>query len=177
MIHPSALTLLRHWVEVVLAGMVALLGLWAAAQGGYVLLPIGAVITLLAAGYGLAAYQRMRFAQDPTAAGFIEVTEGQIAYFAEDGGGFISLPELIELRLVTVRQSRLWRLKQRDGQALLIPVDAAQNAALFDAFASLPQMNSAALLAALSTPPSTDNATLTLWRRAAPKLAAISSPP
>lgn len=168
MIRPAARAMLRRWAEVILAAALALLGLWLAAKGGYVLLPIGAGIALLAAGYAVAAYRRMRFAQDPHAAGFVEVTEGQIAYFSDDTGGFISLPELTELRLITLSNRRFWRLKQRDGQALLIPVDAAENAALFDAFASLPQMNSAALLAALAAKPYAANATVTLWRRAVP---------
>lgn len=168
MIRPAALTLLRRWAEVILAALLALLGLWLASKGGYVLLPIGAGIAGLAGGYAVAAYRRMRFAQDPHAAGFIEVTEGQIAYFSDDTGGFIALPELIELRLVTLSRRRFWRLKQQDGQALLIPVDAAENAALFDAFASLPQMDSAALLAALAAKPNADNATVTLWRRGPP---------
>lgn len=168
MIRPAALTLLRRWAEVILAAFLALLGLWLATKGGFVALPIGAGIALLAAGYGVAAYRRMRFAQDTAAAGFVEVTEGQIAYFADETGGFVSLPELVELRLITLSRRRFWRLKQRDGQALLIPVDAAENAALFDAFASLPQMDMAGLVAALQAAPVADNAALTLWRRNGP---------
>ena len=60
-----------------------------------------------------------------------------------------TLPELIELRLVTLRGRRVWRLKQADGQALLVPVDAAGAEGLFDAFAILPGMDTAALVAAI----------------------------
>jgi hypothetical protein len=172
MIRPAALHLLRRWAEVALAAQAALLGLWLAAKGGYVLLPLGLGLAALALAYGMAAHRRMRFAQSTAAPGLIpgliEVTEGQIAYFADQGGGFIALPDLVELRLITLQRRRYWRLKQQDGQALLIPVDAAQNAALFDAFCTLPQIDSAALIAALSTPPQTDSATQTLWRRATP---------
>lgn len=163
----AVLAQLRRWAEVIIGALCAVLGLWLAAKGGFILLPIGMAIAIFAAGYGLAAYRRMRFAQEPHAAGFVEVTEGQIAYFAGDEGGFIALGELVELRLVTLSRRRFWRLKQQGGQALLIPIDAAENAALFDAFATLPQMDSAALIAALAAPPSADNATLTLWRRTA----------
>jgi hypothetical protein len=167
MIRPTAQALLSRWSEVMIGALCAALGLWLAVQGGYVLLPLGTVIALLAAVYGLAAYRRISFAQNPAAVGVIEVTEGQIAYFAQgDAGGFIALGELVELRLITLSRRRFWRLKQQDGQALLIPIDAAGNAALFDAFASLPQMDSAALLAALTAPPRTDHGAAILWRRA-----------
>jgi hypothetical protein len=56
----------------------------------------------------------------------------------------------VELRLVTLRGRRLWRLKQGDGQVLLVPVDAAGAEALFDVFAALPGLDMRALLAALS---------------------------
>ena len=168
MIRPTALALLHRWREVIGSAVFAALGLWMASRGGYVFLPLGMAGTIAALGYGLSAYRRMRFAQQTNAAGFVEVTEGQIAYFAGDTGGFVALPELVELRLITLSRRRYWRLKQRDGQALLIPVDAAENAALFDAFASLPQMDSAALIAALTTPPQTESATQTLWRRDGP---------
>jgi hypothetical protein len=167
-IRPAALTLLRRWREVIGSAIFGALGLWMASRGGYVFLPLGMATAIAALGYGLPAYRRVRFAQDTAAAGFVEVTEGQIAYFADDAGGFVSLPELVELRLITLSYRRFWRLKQRDGQALLIPVDAAQNAALFDAFAALPHMNSAALVAALTSPPQAESGTQTLWRRDGP---------
>jgi hypothetical protein len=47
-----------------------------------------------------------------------------------------------------MRGRAVWRLKQGDGQALLIPAQAAGAEALFDAFASLPGMDSQSLVAA-----------------------------
>jgi hypothetical protein len=46
-----------------------------------------------------------------------------------------SLDELVEIRLLAMRGRRMWRLKQTDGQALLIPVDAEGAEKLFDVFA------------------------------------------
>ena len=87
-------------------------------------------------------------------------------------GGFLSLQDVVELRLLSLRGRRLWRLKQSDGQALLIPVDAKGAERLFDAFANLPGMDSAALVAALDpqTLPSEGALTLAaqtrvIWRR------------
>jgi hypothetical protein len=87
------------------------------------------------------------------APGMVEVDEGQVGYFGPGDGGFVGLPELVELRLITVRGGRFWRLKQADGQALLIPVDAAGAERLFDAFASLPGMDTQALVTALAPLP------------------------
>ena len=71
-----------------------------------------------------------------------------------------------------MRGRRLWRLKQSDGQALLIPVDAKGAERLFDAFANLPGMDSAALVAALEPDALPSGMALTLaaqtrviWRR------------
>jgi hypothetical protein len=149
MIRPEALARLRPWRETAAAGLVLLAGLWTATRGGPVLLASGAVLAVLAAAWGLAAFRRMRFAQAVAAPGMVEVDEGQIGYLGPAFGGYVSLPDLVELRLLTIRGRRLWRLKQADGQALLIPVDAAGAERLIDAFASLPGLDSGALLAAL----------------------------
>jgi hypothetical protein len=98
----------------------------------------------------------MRFAQDIAAPGFVEVIEGEVRYFGPTFGGAVSLSDLTELRLMTLHGRRLWRLKQRDGQALLIPIDAAGAEALFDGFTTLPGLDMAAVLAALSPSPSSN---------------------
>jgi len=54
------------------------------------------------------------------------------------------------LRLVTAGGRRLWRLRQNDGQTLLIPVEAVGGEALFDAFSGLPGLDTQALVAALN---------------------------
>jgi hypothetical protein len=82
----------------------------------------------------------------------VEVDEGQVGYLGPSFGGYVALPDLVEVRLVTLHGRRLWRLKQADGQTLLIPVDAAGANGLFDAFCSLPGMDMASLLAALEIP-------------------------
>jgi hypothetical protein len=134
------------------AGLVAMVGLWLVWLGGYLLLPVGVAVLVFATTWAIAALRRMRFAQDIMAPGMVEVVEGQIGYLGPSLGGYVSLPDLVELRLVTMQGRRLWRLKQADGQSLLIPVDAAGADRLFDAFGSLPGMDMAALVAALGAP-------------------------
>lgn len=153
MIRPEVRAALLRWRESIMAAAVVALGLWLIGLGGWLFLPFG----LLVAGLGLAlvllAHRRMRFGRGGGAPGIVEVDEGQIAYLGPTEGGFVSIAELVELRLVHLRGQRLWRLKQADGQALLIPVAAEGAERLFDAFAQLPAMDSQALVAALKAAP------------------------
>ena len=152
MIRPEVFALIRRAQELIWAAGVIGVGGWLMWLGGYVLVPVGGAVMALGAALGIMAWRRMRFAQDTLAPGVVEVDEGQIGYLGPTIGGYVSLPELAEVRLITMRGRRLWRLKQNDGQTILIPVDAAGAERLFDAFASLPGMDSAALVAALAPP-------------------------
>lgn len=148
-IRPELLALLHRYREALGASVIVLAGLWLMALGGYVLFPLGLVIAGIGATLTLTAFRRARFTQTIAAPGVVELDEAQIGYLAPDLGGFLSLDELTEIRLLILQGKRMWRLKQADGQALLIPVDAAGADRLFDAFAALPGMDSAALVAAL----------------------------
>jgi len=149
LIRPEAQAALWRLREVFATIGLAAVGLWLAALGGYVLVPLGAIVVVLAAGFGLLAWRRLRFAQSGDAPGVVELDEGQISYFGPDVGGIVALQDLVELRLITVGGRRMWRLRQQDGQALLIPVSAAGAERLFDAFAALPGMDTGALVAAV----------------------------
>ncbi|WP_205965452.1 hypothetical protein [Pseudorhodobacter turbinis] len=149
-IRPEVRSTLWQWREVIAAAGATAFGLWLMALGGFLLLPLGGVFAVLALGLGLLAYRRMRFAQSGDAPGVVELDEGQISYFGPTFGGTVALRELAELRLLTHHGRRMWRLRQQDGQTLLIPVEAAGAERLFDAFAGLPGMDTGALVAALS---------------------------
>ncbi len=149
LIRPEAQAALWRLREVFGAVGLAAVGLWLAGLGGYVLVPLGAIVVVLAAGFGLLAWRRLRFAQAGDAPGVVELDEGQISYFGPDVGGAVALQDLVELRLITAGGRRLWRLRQQDGQALLIPVSAMGAERLFDAFAALPGMDTGVLVAAV----------------------------
>ena len=175
MIRPEVTALAQRYREMIAAAIPAVLGLWLVRLGGLLLAPIGTVMIALSVAWAVMAWRRIRFAQPTEAPGVVEVDEAQIGYLGPTSGGFVSIVELVELRLLTLRGRRLWRLKQADGQALLIPVDAAGAERLFDAFASLPGMDSGALVAALTpdrAAPDHNGAltlageTRTIWRRA-----------
>jgi hypothetical protein len=149
MIRPEARAALWRWREVALGAGLAGLGLWLAGLGGYLLLPLGSAVALAGMSLSLLAWRRLRFASEGDAPGIVQVDEGQVSYMGPQVGGFASLRDLEELRLISMRGRRLWRLKQADGQALLVPVDSTGAEALFDAFSTLPGMSSADLVAAL----------------------------
>lgn len=149
LIRPELAAAAHRWREVAAAGAAGAAGLWIASAGGWVLMPLGGIIAAAAAVWAVNAWRRVRFAQEVAAPGLVEVNEGQIAYMGPAFGGFAALEDLVEIRLMTMRGRRLWRMKQTDGQVLLVPVDAAGAAALFDAFAALPGMDMAGLVGAL----------------------------
>ncbi len=143
---------LSRWSEVIWAAGMMVLGLWLAHLGGLVLIPAGLALAALGLGWGMTALRRMRFARETAAPGMVEVDEGQIGYLGPTFGGYVSARDLTELRLLTINGRRLWRLKQADGQALLVPVDAAGAERLYDVFAALPGVDMGAVVAALDAP-------------------------
>ncbi|MFN4154840.1 MAG: hypothetical protein ACK4HF_09310 [Paracoccaceae bacterium] len=172
LIRPEAQATLWRWREVALGTVVVGFGLWLMRLGGYLLLPFGVVVGLAGVALAVLAWRRLRFATLGEAPGVVQVDEGQVSYMGPQVGGFVSLRDLVELRLISIRGRRLWRLKQADGQALLIPVESAGAEALFDAFSALPGMSSASLVNALAPVPGTGSRAVmaggenrVVWRR------------
>lgn len=149
LIRPEVMASLTRWREVVFGAAISLVGLWLLWLGGYVLGALGLAVIVLGAGLALTGWRRLRFAQSVAAPGVVEVIEGEVRFFGPTLGGAVSLVDLLEIRLVTMRGHRLWRLKQSDGQTLLIPIDATGATALYDAFAGLPGFDMSGLLAVL----------------------------
>lgn len=149
LIRPEAAATLSRLSEVLAGAATGLAGLWLMTRGGLVLLPLGGVVAAFGLAWTVQALRRLRFRQEAQSPGVVEVDEAQVGYLGPDLGGFVSLADLAELRMVRLQGRRFWRLKQTDGQALLVPVDAAGSDRLFDAFAALPGMDTQALVAAL----------------------------
>lgn len=161
-LRPELQDALSRWREVIAATALTAFGVWVAAQGGLVLLPLGLGLAALGLGWAVVALRKHRFRQDGDAPGILRVTEAQIAYMGPRIGGFIGLPDLVEIRLLTLRGRRVWKLRQADGQQLHIPVEAAGAEALFDAFAALPGIDTGALVAALAADGATDSRVVAL---------------
>jgi hypothetical protein len=166
MIRPELAARLRLWHESAAAVAVVLAGLWLISLGGWLLQPVGALVAALGAGWLVIALRRLRFARPVEDPGMVDLDEGQIGYFgAGQGlGGYVALEDLAEIRLLSLRGRKHWRLKSRDGAAILIPVAAHGAGVLYDAFASLPGIDMGALAAALDR----DLPAQSLWKRAAP---------
>lgn len=133
--------LLYRWREALVAVGVACLGLWVATRGGWLLAGGGILILALAASLFWSAVQRLRLTPEGVGPGIVEIDEGQIAWYGPGIGGFVSLPEVSEIGLVTVQGLRVWRLRQADGQLLLIPLGATGIDGLFDALTALPGLD------------------------------------
>lgn len=177
-IRPEVLAAFWRLREVLVTAAIAALGLWLIVLGGWVLIPLGLLILAFSVTLARHALARLRFQQAVGAPGIVELDEAQLGYLGPEVGGFISLNEAVELRLVTMHGRRLWRVKQADGQAMLVPVDATGAGQLFDAFAALPGMDVTALAAALNRPAARGGAQQAvalsgpamqvIWRRPAP---------
>lgn len=161
MIRPRARAMLHRAGDLIWALAIAAAGAWLVGLGGYLLTPIGVGLLALALGLALSALHRLRFQRPVAAPGVIVIDEGQIGYMGPSFGGYLSLRELAEIRLIRVNGLPHWRLKQLDGQALLIPHQATGSEGLFDAFASLPGADMATFSAALDRVQDTQ----LLWRR------------
>ena len=148
-IRPDLRDRLLRWSEPASGAAFLMAGFWIATRGGWLLAAFGAGMVGLGAGWVVLGLRRMRFQGFGDAPGLVELDEGRITYLGPQIGGSISLADLTEIRLLALRGRRVWRLRQSDGQALLVPVDAAGADLLFDAFASLPGLSSADLVAAL----------------------------
>ena len=165
MIRPELAARLRPWAETGAALAATAFGLWVFSLGGWILWPLGAAISSIAALWALDARRRMRFRHEALGPGMVELDEGAIRYLSPNRllGGELALRELGEIRLMRLNGRRHWRLKSTDGQALLIPVDAAGAEYLAGAFATLPGADMGRIAAALAPDAP---AIQTVWSRA-----------
>lgn len=162
-IRPEVAARLVRWREALFAVVVVAFGCWLMALGGYLLVPLGAVLGATGLAWLVVALRRRRFARAIEAPGVVEVDEGQIGYLGPTFGGYIALRELAEIRMIDVQGRGHWRLRQADGQILLIPVSAAGADLLYDAFAALPGIDMGVLSRAVDARAGTQ----VLWRRPA----------
>lgn len=161
---------LRAWAvrrsEVLVAGAILLAGLWLALRGGWFFAALGGLVLLVGLSLLLGAIRRMPFRRGIAAPGMVEVDEGAIRYYgAAVLGGEIALRDLVEIRLLRLKGQGHWRLRSANGEALLVPVDAAGSEALAHAFTALPGLDMGAVSAALAHVADQADAVRTVWRR------------
>ena len=128
---------------------------------GWLMLAGGAIWTV-------AGIQRGRFRQDTDGPGVVQIRERRLAYFGPLDGGVMDIADLTQLEFdPTSHPSPSWVLSTTDGRSIAIPIDAKQSEALFDVFASLPDINTTTLLSVLSRTP---DARTVIWQRHRPLL-------
>ncbi len=143
------------------AGLVFLGSYWFFVEGGLVAL-LGIPLGLAGAALVFLGLQRGRFRRPSVGLGAVDVDEGQITYFGPLTGGAMSLREVRELSLIRSGSTPHWRLSALGQEPLFIPLNAAGQDDLFNAFTSLPGLRVEALLSAQKQSGSQDQV---IWTR------------
>ncbi|TPE50464.1 hypothetical protein [Amaricoccus solimangrovi] len=163
---------LRDWREPILWGALLALGLWLIFIGYMNLAPLSFVVGLVAAaaGFGLLrdALRRRRLRSDVPSEGMVVIDEARIGYLGPRGGGFVDLPAVVSVEIVTrphvpPDSSHAWLIRAEDGSELVIPLGAHGAEALVSTLSALPGIDFD-LGAATITEPGARRATL--WRKA-----------
>lgn len=148
-VRPEVHATLWRWREVLTGVGVAALGAyWISGPGG-LLGWIGWALVATGLALGVVGVQRLRFRLSGDGPGFVQVDEGQIAYFGPLTGGAIAASELERLTLDPGARPAHWILEQPGQPPLHIPVAANGADSLFDVFAALPGLKTETMLAEL----------------------------
>lgn len=167
-LRPEVRAILWRWREVLIAGVVLALGLWWIFTGVGINRWLGYIFAAIGIGWAVAGAQRARFRQGGDGPGVVQVRERRLAYFGPLDGGVIDVEDLTRLEIdPSSKPEPSWILTGIGGQRIAIPVNAAGAEALFDVFASLPDIKTTAVLDVLSRTP---DARVTVWRKDKPLL-------
>ena len=141
MIRPEARKAIYDLREVIIGGVLVIIGgNWVV--NGHTLQPvIGGLLGALGLVFLFLGWRRVRFPAGAGGAGIVEVTERQITYLTGTGGGAIAIDALIRVEVQTGSGGTLWVFTAEDGGVLMIPGDATGAETLFDALVSLPGIN------------------------------------
>jgi len=152
-IRKDAADTLWQWREIMLAGALALLGLWWGVTGRGLLQWFGVALGIGGAVLIWAGFQRLRFAPQGDGPGVVQIDEKRLAYFGPLTGGVIDLDDLTRVELDPNGQPAHWLLSGVGGQMVAVPVNAAGAEALFDVFAALPGIRTERMLDTLRSAP------------------------
>ena len=148
MIRPEAKAALSQWREALVGLGVLALGIyWGFFTGGGLLHWIGYAVALAGVLLIVAGIQRGRFRIGSGGPGIVQVLEGRITYFGPLSGGVADLDALSALSLDPTGKPPHWMLHQPGQEPLAIPLNAEGADALFDAFATLPGLQTERMLA------------------------------
>ena len=165
---PEVRAFFWRWREVLLAGVVLLVGIWWALSGVGINVWLGYIFCLIGIVWAIAGVQRARFAQDGDGPGVVQIRERRLAYFGPLDGGIMDVADLSRLEIDPASHpDPSWVLTSIEGQILNIPINAKGAEDLFDVFAGLPDIKTNTVLDVLSHTP---DARVTVWSRVKPLL-------
>ena len=171
-VRPELAARLRVWREPILWGALSLAGVWLVWRGYAGLEPLSFTLGLILLGAGLGllrdAARRVQLRQTSPAEGVVLIDEARIGYFGPRDGGFIDLPAITAVEIVTrphvpPDSAHAWVLTADDGARLVIPIGAEGAERLFDALSPLPGIDFDAGVAAVVGPGARR---ATVWRKA-----------
>jgi len=162
-IRPELKALAWKWREVIAGEILLVLGLWWALTSAGLVQWIGWVVVVLAIGLSVAGILRGRFRQSGQGPGVVKVLERRVGYFGPLTGGAIDLDEAVMLELEpNAVPAPHWILSDRNGQVVEIPVNAEGAEDLYDAFATLSDINMQATVDVLSR---TSTERVVVWQK------------
>ena len=163
MIRPEARAQIARWRDALIGACVLLLGLyWAFFTGGGLLHWIGYAVALVGIALTYMGVQRGRFSAGQGGPGIVTVVEGRIGYFGPHGGGIADVGAMTRLILDPRSDPPHWILHRPGEPPLAIPLTAEGADGLFDAFATLPGLNTEAMLSRMHAG---GDAPVTVWQR------------
>jgi hypothetical protein len=143
---PEATATLRRWSEALIGVGISALGFYWAFFSGGLLHWIGYFLAIFGGLLAFMGIQRGRFRNAGDGPGVVGIVERRVSYFGPQTGGLVDLDNLSELALDMTGATPVWSLRAVGEQPLEIPLDARGAEALFDAFASLPDIRTEAML-------------------------------
>ena len=168
-IRPEILDRARRWRESLAGAAAAACGAWLGLTGTGAAAVVGTVLVLGGALLVFAGVQRARFRRGGQGAGVVGLDEGRLTYFGPVEGGVVAVEDLAHVDLVSAGSGSAglvssWVLESPGAAPLVIPVDAAGAEVLFDVFASLPGIDTGAMLRAVDA---AHRGRVTIWSRQA----------
>ncbi|MEP2028546.1 MAG: hypothetical protein ABJI96_07545 [Paracoccaceae bacterium] len=153
LIRPDARRALWRLREVLVGTGLICLGLyWAFGLNGILSL-VGYAVLIIGIGLLALGVQRARFRTSADGPGVVQVDEGQITYFGPLSGGVVALADLERLTLDQTSSPPHWVLDQSGQQSVYVPLNATGADTLFDAYATLPGLQTERMLGELHRSP------------------------
>jgi hypothetical protein len=171
-IRPELAARIHAWREPIAWSALTVVGAGLVFHGYEDIAPLSFVLGLLCTATGLGlllpAIRRVRLASQTPAEGVVVIDEARIAYLGPRGGGFVDLPAVARVEIVTrphipPASAHAWVITTEDGERLTIPLGAEGADGLLDALSPLPGIDfDAGVAAVLSRRPGQ----VVVWRKA-----------